>query len=181
MHNYRFLNSDQISSADRDELLLMVENYFDTQHDPEQMQIPPPGTKTSWISARIPECGIVIKLNNAVVGSTLILPCSLTLMQGFVTGRINEAQLSEKIQEKSHPYASMQATYFCSAFIVPEHRGKNLALRALQFSIQNIHAEKLPLFYWQYSQEGKIIAEKLKTHFGVELFARSASAHCVSR
>jgi hypothetical protein len=55
---------------------------------------------------------------------------------------------------------------------VPKHRGKGLAVQAISHSIRNITTKKIPIFYWEYSTVGKIIAEKYATQLGVELYAR---------
>lgn len=173
MTHYSFLNAAQASTEDSQTLRAMLEAYFHTQDDPEQMQIGKSSGR-NWIKADIPECARVIKYGDTVVGSTLVLPATLSMMQDFIAHRISEAQLAEKIMDESIDYAKMQAIYLCSAFVAAEHRGKNLAIQALIQSIQNIMPQdkKLPLFYWAYSEAGEKIAEKVATQLRLEFFAR---------
>lgn len=108
----------------------MLEAFYNTQNDPDQTPIRPNSTGKNWISTRIPECAVIIKAGDELVGSTLVLPCTQALMQAFITGWINEAQLVEKIREENITYKTMQTIYFCSAFIVPKHRGKSLGCKS---------------------------------------------------
>jgi hypothetical protein len=171
MPGYIFLNADKTDEADERVLREMLEAYFDTEHDPKQMPINQ--EVHQWIKIHIPECAILIKHNDAVVGSTFILPCSLALMEAFIHGKLNEAQLLEHVRVNQINYQNMQAIYFCAAFIVSPHRGKGLAFQALLSSIKQItpKGKKLPLFYWAYSPAGKQIAEKLAMTLNVGLFS----------
>ena len=92
-------------------------------------------------------------------------------MKSSITDQINEAQLADKIRE-SEDHLRRDANYLFLFCLYRPDRGKNLALTALTRSINNITIKKIPLFYWQYSIEGKKLAEKLATHLGVDLFAR---------
>jgi hypothetical protein len=172
MSTYQFLNASQVTSVEWEKLKAMLEAFYNTQNDPDQIQIRPSSTGKNWISTRIPECAVIIKSGDELVGSTLVLPCTQAWMQDFITGRINEAQLAEKIRESDLTYETMETIYSCSAFIVPEHRGKGLAAQALIHSIRNITTRKIPIFYWEYSTIGKIITEKYAAHLGVELYVR---------
>jgi hypothetical protein len=172
MSEYQFLNANQISPVEWNQLSAMIEAFYNTEQDPEQMPIRPNSTGKNWISTRIPECAVIIKMGDELVGNTLVLPCTQALMQDFITGQINEAQLVEKIREEEITYETMQTIYSCSAFIVPEHRGKGLAMQALIHSIKSITTRKIPIFYWEYSTVGKIITEKYAACLGVELYVR---------
>lgn len=176
MSEYIFLKANQADEADIKLLRTMLEAYYDTEHDPEQMPISKEGHP--WIKARIPECATLIKKNDEVVGSTLILPCTLTLMESFIQGQLNEAQLVERIRVHEINYENMQAIYFCVAFIVSSHRGHGLAYQSLLASIQQITPKnkRLPLFYWAYSPTGKKIAEKLGRTLNVAVYVKENNA-----
>ncbi len=172
MSKYIFLKADQTDEADRKLLRAMLEAYFNTENDSEQMPIRQEGH--NWIKARIPECAMLIKYNDDLVGSTLILPCTLNLMKYFIDGQLNEAQLVECIREEEINYENMETIYCCSAFIIPSHRGKDLAYQTLLASIQKITPKdkKLSLFYWAYSLPGKNIVEKLAKTLNVEVYSK---------
>lgn len=93
MSEYIFLKADEIEAPDKQRLLVMLESYFDTEHDSEQMPIGKGDNQ--WIKTRVPECATLIKYGDEVVGSTLVLPCTLILMESFLDGALNEAQLVE--------------------------------------------------------------------------------------
>lgn len=170
---YNFLTADQINEEDLKRLRKMLEDYFHTEEDPEQMQIGK-DTRSNWIKNKIPECARTIKWQDEVVGSTLVLPATLALMQDFISGRINEEQLAAQIETENIAYANMQAIYICSLFVTTEHRGQHLTAKAVSQSIQDIMPKdkKLCLFYWAYSPAGKKIAEKVAVELGLEIFAR---------
>ena len=172
MSEYQFLNANQISPAEWNQLVTMLEAFYNTENDPNQVPIRPNTAGKNSISTRIPECAVIIKTGDELVGSTLVLPCTQALMRDFITGQINEAQLVEKIREENITYETMQTIYSCSAFIAPKHRGKGLAMKALIHSIKSITTKKIPIFYWEYSSIGKIITEKYAAYLGVELYVR---------
>ncbi len=175
MKYYKFLISNQASEKDVKELLAMLESYFKTHDDPEQMQINLDGAH--WIGERIPECSIIIKHKDEVVGSTFIMPCTKEIMKKFVSKEINEAELGEEIKNKVS-YENMDAIYLCSVFVKPEHRNKGLALKGTLTSIEKIskkaHKEIESLFYWAYSEEGKRLANKVAKSVKLHLYARPA-------
>ncbi len=176
MSGYLFLKADAVNDADKQRLLAILESYFDTEHDPEQMPIG--SSEHQWIKTRIPECATLIKQDNEVVGSTLILPCTLAFMESFIHGRLNEAQLVEKIRQSEISYENMQSIYCCSIFIAPEHRGHGLAYQTLLAAIKTITPKnkKLPLFYWAHSLAGQKVIEKLADALKVDVYARENNA-----
>lgn len=161
MNQFSFLNASQVEEKDVLELITLIENQFDTRNHPEQMQIN--DENRLWVRSKIPECALIIKDKDIVIGSTLIIPSILVVMNDFISGKIHEADLVHQMQREEINYKKMQAIYLCSAFIKPEYRGKGLALKALIKSIHDINPENhpFPLYYWAYSQDGKRLADKL--------------------
>ena len=93
-------------------------------------------------------------------------------MREFVSKSINEQQLLEKTE----PGLKYDALYLCSALVLPEERGKGLAMRLLNQSIKSIrkqHPIKF-LFYWGFSVEGKKLADAAAKECSLPLFARKA-------
>ncbi len=172
---YTFLNATFITEQDRSQLSQMMEAYFRTAQDPDQIQI---GRQTgNWIKTAIPECAMLIKKGDEVIGATLVLPATWKMMEKFVSCQINEAKLAEEIKAWFVNYNDMEAIYFCSAFIASVHRGKNLAITALLKSIKNISPrnKNIPLFYWAYSSNGYKLAAKLATILKTELYAKETA------
>ena len=54
MSEYQFLNANQISLAEWNQLAAMLEAFYNTESDLDQMPIRPNPTGKSWISTRIP-------------------------------------------------------------------------------------------------------------------------------
>jgi len=174
MSGYQFYNAGQITESDQQKLSKMLEEYFGTQSDSDQMPID--DSARPWIENIIPECAKIIKYDDEVVGSSFIFPSSLDLMNDFLGNRINEAQLAQKVQAEKITYETMEAIYLCSSFVVPAHRGKNLSVKSIVKSIQEIMPENkcLPLFYWQYSPAGAVIASKVAQILELPLFTKSS-------
>lgn len=151
----------------------IAEGYFKTANDPEQAHITV--KRARWLWRDCPECINIIKSDNMVVGSTLVLPCTTELMELFISKKINEEQLFDSIQ-KTVDYGSMQAIYLCSAVLIPGFRRKGLASQGLERSVRKMMAKtkiKPVLFYWAYSKEGGFLAEKVAGNLGLELKKRS--------
>lgn len=168
---YIFCNVSAITEKELKQLIEMLVSYFDPASDPAQ--IPVDKDQYSWIKNKLPECGMIIKYKNEVIGTTLILPCTESLMLNFIAGKINEAELTKKIREENIGYEKMQAIYLCTVFVSPVHRGKNLAVEAFVRSIHAINADHKAscLFYWPYSIEGQKTCEKVAKILGLKLLA----------
>jgi hypothetical protein len=76
MSEYQFLNANQITSIEWNQLIVMLEAFYNTENDPDQTPIRPSQEGKNWISTRIPECAVIIKAGDELVGSTLVLPCT---------------------------------------------------------------------------------------------------------
>lgn len=172
MEKYIFLKPEDVTDKDVDDLLEMLESFFTTQYDSEQMQIN--GKSSKWVGENIPECSMIIKFGDEVVGSAFIIPCTKKIMEDFISSRINEAELVERVKAWEPDYKKMKAIYLCSAFVKEEHRGKGLTLQGFVNSIKKIvpRRRNIVLFYWAYSKEGKNLAEKIAKKLKMKIFAR---------
>ena len=147
----------------------LSESYFKTKGDKEQFIVS--DDKDIWIFNNLQEALNVIKYQDKVIGFVFFLPCSKKLMKEFISNKINEEELFEKI--KSSP-RSFETIYLCAAFIKAEFRKKGLVLEASLKLINQIikqHKVKPVLFYWPYSEEGRKLALKIieQTNLKVEI------------
>ena len=175
---YTFLNAQQTAEKDFVQLANLLEKHFATSDDLNQMQIN--NTNISWIKNCFPECLNIIKWEETVVGATLILPSTQSLMQNFISGQISEAALGERLQNQAIKYTNMQAIYLCFAFVLPGHQKQGLA-RGLAFtsfvkSIRDILPtnKKIDLFAWIYSTAGEKLAKQISVKLKLDLFCREA-------
>jgi GNAT superfamily N-acetyltransferase len=100
----------------------------------------------------------------------LLIPTTTSVMQRFLNGTISEKQLLQETQ----PGIAYEAIYLCSASVLPEYRNKGLAKKVAQEAIAAIretHGIKA-LFYWPFSNEGKLLAASLATSAGLPLYEK---------
>ncbi len=121
----------------------------------------------------ISSCLNIIRQENKIVGLTLIFPCRKELMNDFISKKITEADLLDKLK-KSPSNRKPEAIYLCSALIKPEFRGKGLALKSFIKSIKNNFNLKYrpPLFYWGYSNEGDALSNKIAKILNLPIYKR---------
>src|SRR3989344_1281271 len=99
-------DTKNLKRADLEVTAKMAEDYFGTDADPEQM----PTTKEvrDWISKYIPEYLNIIRDGKEIIGYAFMLPCSLKLMNDFLTKKMSEKVMSEgikKLKEYKNPEA----------------------------------------------------------------------------
>ncbi|MFT3741090.1 MAG: hypothetical protein QM752_00130 [Gammaproteobacteria bacterium] len=175
INTYSFLKADEISEPDRLEILALLENFFQTEDDPEQMPLTGDTQVTwQWIKKVFPECVILIKDQEKIVGSTSIFPSTKAAMEDFIAKKESESSLFSRIHREDVTPKTMQAIYLCTAFIREEYRNCGLATQALLKSINSIlpNNREISLFYWAYSDAGKILAEKISSHLKLPLLFR---------
>jgi len=163
----------QITRKDGDKIGRINEAYFKTENDSEQAKITE--KRRDWFMREFPEAANVIKVDDKIIGSTLVLPCTLRLMNLFISKNINEEQLFQEL-ERTASYSNIETIYFCSAIIVPEFRRKGLATQAVEKSIKKMLSKTKnkvkTIFYWGYSNEGSALAGKIAKDLGLELKKR---------
>lgn len=102
---------------------------------------------------------------------TLVIPTTLPLMEGFLSGRLTERDFFESTPES----AIFEAVYLCSALVLPEFRHQGIARRLLVESLEAIcavHPIK-DLFYWAFSGAGGRLAEAVAVEFGRPIHCRA--------
>lgn len=159
---------DKVTEDEKTEIGRINEEYFQTSKDKEQAEIS--RERLEWIVKSFPE-GVGIIKTDKIIGSTLVLPCTLELMNSFLKNKINEEELFKGMEEYSS-YDKMEAIYLCSAILLPEYRGKGLASQSWKMSIRKMMEKsdkKSVLFYWEYSNEGKFLSERVARDLGLEL------------
>ncbi len=144
-----------------DKMLKISEEYFGTANDPDQIPISKEaGDKIRSIH---PET-ILYKFNKGnPIAWEVIIPTSLSVMNNFLHKKISERVLFEiAVKEKKH-----EALYLCSAFVLPEYRGRGYAKELIMKGIATLSQNKeLPLYCWIYSNEGKNLVDSLSKTLG---------------
>ena len=151
-----------------EKMLDLVTAFFDTKNDPDQISITEEDREKllaihpSTLSELANEDGPIVWI--------LLIPTTKELMYRFISREISENQLL-----KDTPLGiEYDCVYLCSATVLTEFQGKGLAkkvaLEALD-TICQIHPIK-HLFYWQFSEGGKALANSIAKQKGMELLER---------
>lgn len=163
-------SSDGGSVNDKDlaESGRISEEYFKTHSDSNQLQV---GEEThKWILNN-KEYLNLIKYDGKVIGYSFAFPSNKKEMGEFISGKINEATLFERIRElrfKGCP----EAIYLCASVVKKEFRRKGLASMASIKIINKIigKSKSRPIiFYWGYSKEGDKLAHNISRITELEL------------
>jgi GNAT superfamily N-acetyltransferase len=149
-------------------MIRLAEDFFNTRDDPDQISV------TEETMDRLRKIHPATLTEEAREGGPiawmLVIPTTKGIMEEFVSGRINERELFETTP-LTGPY---RALYLCSALVLPEHRGKGLALsltcRAIG-AIQQDHPIET-LFFWGFSVEGMRLASAAARKTGLPLRKR---------
>src|SRR3989344_6209380 len=136
----------------------IAEKYFELEDNPEMMQASDENIK--YIYDNLHDFLNIIKVNNKVVGSTFIFPCSEKQMSKFISKKISEAQLFEDIMNK--PITNFSALYLAGATITPEYRRKGLAFQGFKKTIEKVKTRKITkLLYWPLLEAGERLCRKI--------------------
>jgi hypothetical protein len=151
-------------------MLKLVNEFFDTRNDPEQLDV------DDKIIARLkqmhPATLSELRDENGPYVWILIIPTQQQIMERFLSGELTETQLYEQTPLN----ASYDALYLCSASVLPEYRYKGLAKKATLDAINAIR-ENHPiksLFYWPFSNEGRMLAAAVARAAALPLYERKA-------
>ena len=145
-------------------MMTTAERFFGTLNDPEQMQI----TKDSFYKLqKLHPKTLIYRLENGEpVSWAIILPTQTELMDKFLRGEINEQKLLDMTKQQK----TYEALYLCSAFTIPEFRRKGYIIEMMKEAINAIpHTDDVKLFAWPYSEEGKLLVEKLVRILGTKI------------
>jgi hypothetical protein len=147
----------------------MAEDYFGTDTDPEQMR-PSDGSR-KWMLENARGYNNIIRHKRDIVGYSFMLPCSIKLMEQFLSGAISEFNLFEQIKKTKFGKCP-ESIYLCTAFIKPEFRRRGFVTTAYVKAIKKATSNykyKPILFYWKYTEEGEKIALKVAKLTGLKL------------
>lgn len=151
-----------------DKIFEITERFFGTANDPDQMPVNKESLRK--LQELHPKSFIYKTDNDEPISWVVVLPTSDELMKKFLDNEINERELLNLTQ----PQDRYEALYLCSAFTVPEHRGKGYAAALFQEAITQIpHSKDVKLFAWPFSEEGKQLADKLSSIFGKKILIKT--------
>lgn len=162
----------KISRKDMDTTSKMTEDYFGMEKDPEQ--IPATSENRDWVYKNIPDYVNIIRNGDEIIGYAFLLPCNRELMDKFISRKISEAELFERIK-KIKLDKIPETIYLCASIVREKFRGRGLATEAFVKALNKLThngMEKPFLFYWKYSNEGERVAHKIADKTGLELRRR---------
>ncbi|HRZ07359.1 MAG TPA: hypothetical protein P5102_14640 [Candidatus Competibacteraceae bacterium] len=157
---------------------VIAEACFQSAHDPAQMPIN--DATVTWLLNTLPAYWNLIKYRDTVIGSTLTLPTSRVLMQGFLCADLTEADLWAALRQAQS--RSAECCYLAGAALLAPYRRQGLALASLQNSLEFFlaHDHPRPIVYgWVYSEEGRRFLPALRRWLaarGLVLLERRSAA-----
>jgi GNAT superfamily N-acetyltransferase len=153
-----------------DKMLRLADEFFSVRTDPDQLNVTPavidrlkqihPATLSDESTADGPVVWI------------LLIPTTGVLMNRFLAREINERELLD-LTPAPGVYAAL---YLCSALVLPEYRRKGLAAKVAGDAVAAIRRDHpiTTLFYWEFSGEGRRLAEAISRECGLPLLVRAA-------
>src|ERR1051325_291654 len=103
-------------------MLALIDEVFATRRDPEQLQVNEKAIQK--LQRMHPATLSEFADENGPAAWILMIPTSGKTMNDFISGKISE----QKILEETSPGEEYKAIYLCSATVLPEYRGKGLAM-----------------------------------------------------
>lgn len=141
---------------DIDSMMNIAEQFFGTEQDPEQIPI----TKESLKKLlKLDKNAFSYKKDGRgnIIGWIVLVPTNRKLAEDFINGEISEKELFDKTK----PQKKYDALYLCSVIVMPKYRRKGYAINMAVNSLNNMALKKdVLLFYWPFSKEGKLLAQK---------------------
>jgi len=157
-----------MQSENLQRMIRLADEFFGTKRDREQISVTErdvaklkrihPATMTEETNADGPIVWI------------LIFPTTTVLMNQFLRKEINEQELLDETPVGER----YEAIYLCSALVLPEYRGKGLAMKSASKAVRSIvkdHPIK-NLFFWGFSSGGRRLAAALAKELMVPLLER---------
>jgi len=149
-------------------MLQLVNEFFDTKNDPDQLSVTEEDRKKLYaihpatMSEYVEGDGPVVWL--------MCIPTTGDIMNKFLRAEIGEKQLLAET-----PVGGVyDAIYLCSAMVLPEYRRKGLAKRVAMDAINAIRKDHpiKSLFTWPFSEEGKALANAIASACNLPLLIR---------
>ncbi|MFH1328815.1 MAG: hypothetical protein ABIH76_08260 [Candidatus Bathyarchaeota archaeon] len=160
---------------DIEEAACMAEEFFHSIPDPYQLKVDT--ANFNWVHTRFPECLNIIKSGEKVAGVTMIIPATTQLRNDFLSKKISEFELFERIKQ-TVTRENFDAVYMCLVFVSSEFRGQALGQRSFEMSLRKLCGErKIPLFFWAYVPCGTVVAKKVATALGLDISGIEGAAH----
>jgi GNAT superfamily N-acetyltransferase len=156
-------------SGDRLQRMIgLAESFFDTKNDPAQLSI------TQEVIDRLrrihPRSMTEVGDEEGPYVWIIVIPTTTATMEEFLRGAIDE----EALLGRTLPGTACDALYLCSALVLPEFRGRGLALRAVCDAVQAIRKDHplRTLYYWAFSEEGRRLAAAVGRETGLPVRGR---------
>ena len=146
---------------------------FGTSTDKNQWH--PTEEDSVFVMNNLPECMNIIRDDDNFIGFTLIIPSTRELMDNFINKEINENDLWLAAKNRKVTLDNFSAIYLCSAIIDKNYRRRGLSSNGFVKSIRKLIGKKNVkpiLFYWAYSNEGKLVADKVAKILNLKLEKR---------
>jgi GNAT superfamily N-acetyltransferase len=151
-----------------DRMIDLVTDLFDTKHDPHQIDVT--DADRERLEAIHPACMSEVADKNGPILWLIIIPTTQIIKDRFLAGVISEKELLAE----TRPGDTYEAIYLCSVAVLPEYRRQGLAKKATLDAIERICREHpiKSVFYWQFTEEGKDLAESVARSAGLPLHVR---------
>jgi GNAT superfamily N-acetyltransferase len=144
------------------------EEFFGTKSDPEQIEINQENADELY---KLHSGTIIYKFNekDEPIAWVTTIPTSIHVMNDFLDKKISERELMGlALKEKS-----FEALYLCGVFVLPEYRNMGYGKSMLLQGIEKVSQDKdIPLYCWNYSEEGRMLIKSLSLVVGKEIKCR---------
>ena len=149
-------------------MMEVINDTFDTRNDPDQISVTE--KQREKLAEIHPATLSELANEDGPIVWILMIPTTAAIMNQFISGAISETALLALTQ----PGDSYDAIYLCSASVLPEFQHKGLAKKVALEGIEAIRKshEIKHLFYWPFSEEGKLLALSLARATGLPLSER---------
>ncbi len=149
-------------------MLEVVGEAFDTRNDPDQISVSE--KEMEILEAIHPDTLSELANEDGPVVWILLVPTTRRIMDLFLEGTITEKELLQNTAAGS----SYDVLYLCSASVLPEFRKKGLAKQVCMDAIKSIRKDHniSTLFYWPFSDEGKLLAAAVAKETGLPLLEK---------
>lgn len=149
-------------------MLEVVGEAFDTRNDPDQISVSE--KEMEILEAIHPDTLSELANEDGPIVWILLVPTIRRIMDLFLEGTITEKELLHHTAAGS----SYDVLYLCSASVLPEFRKKGLAKQVCMDAIKSIRKDHniSTLFYWPFSEEGKLLAAAVAKETGLPLLEK---------
>ena len=151
----------------------LAEKFFKTENTKNQLKTSK--ENSIWFYKNTPDSLNVIRINGKIIGFTFTVLCNKTIMRQFLSKKISEAKLFEKIKERGINENNFETLYFCASVIIPKYQRIGLGTKARVKTIQkliNIRNIKPILFSWPFTKEGEKLGLRVAKTSKLKLLIR---------